>query len=169
MVVSCRVQGLPIGDCAGSSNNFMPRSAKLSAIDVTRKLFFERLYWFQDWDHLSPESTVRMPPHPHCSVDNYFSISVQFFSDVAVHFLSAHDSPSNLAKSRYSSTLFAPKSEGPKLAVEWPGGNSKQTWRGIVTLRGQKCSRGPVLQKDCAAMCLIATCPIAMTFLVSLR
>jgi len=51
---------------------------------------------------LSSESTVRVLPHPHCSLYNYFSISVQFFSDVAPHFLSAHDSPSNLAESRYS-------------------------------------------------------------------
>jgi len=50
---------------------------------------------------MSSESTVRVLPHPHCSLYNYFSISVQFFSDVALHFLSAHDSPSNLAESRY--------------------------------------------------------------------
>jgi len=43
-----RVPGLPIGDCAGSSNNLVPRGAKLSATDVTLKVFFERLYWFQD-------------------------------------------------------------------------------------------------------------------------
>jgi len=73
----------------------------VSAIDVTRKVFFERLYWFQDWAQLSSESTVRMLPHPHCSLYNYFSISVQFVSDVAPHFLSAHDSSNNLAESRY--------------------------------------------------------------------
>jgi len=99
-LASTRVPGLPIRDCARSSNNLVPRGAKLSAIDVTLKVFFQRLYWFQDWAHLSPESTVRVLPHPHCSLNNYFSISVQFFSDVTPHFLSAHDSPSNLAKSR---------------------------------------------------------------------
>ena len=92
-----RVPGLPIRNCAGSSNLLVPRGTKVSAIDVTQKLFFERLYWFQDWAHLSPKSTVRVLPLPHCSLYNYFSISVQFFSDVAPHFLSAHDSPSNLA------------------------------------------------------------------------
>jgi len=40
-------------------------------------------------------------PHIHCSVETNFSISEHFFSDVAPHFLSAHDSPSNLAKSLY--------------------------------------------------------------------
>jgi len=36
--------GLPIGDCAESCNNLVPRGAKSSAIDVTLKVFFERLY-----------------------------------------------------------------------------------------------------------------------------
>jgi len=31
-------------DCTGSSNNLFPRGSKLSAIDVTVKAFFERLY-----------------------------------------------------------------------------------------------------------------------------
>jgi len=44
--------------------------------------------------------TVRVLPHPYCSFGNYFSISEQLFSDVAPH-LSTHDSPSNLAESRY--------------------------------------------------------------------
>ena len=39
-----RVPGHPIGNCAGSSNNLVPRGAKLSAIDVKAKAFFERLY-----------------------------------------------------------------------------------------------------------------------------
>ena len=65
--------------CAGSSNNLVPRVTKVSAIDVTLNVFFERLYWFQDWPHLSSESTVRVLPHPHCSIENYISISVQCF------------------------------------------------------------------------------------------
>jgi len=39
-----RVPGLPIGDCAEISNNLVPRGTKLSAIDVTSKAIFERLY-----------------------------------------------------------------------------------------------------------------------------
>ena len=57
--------------------------------------------WFQDWAHLSPESTVPVHSHPHRSLNNCFSISVQFFSQVAPHFFGQHESPSNLAKSRY--------------------------------------------------------------------
>jgi hypothetical protein len=39
-----RVRGLPIGDCAGSSNNLVPTCLNLIAIEVTEKTFFERLY-----------------------------------------------------------------------------------------------------------------------------
>ena len=42
--VAQRVPGLPIRDCAGSSNNRGPRWPKLIAVDVTAKTFFERLY-----------------------------------------------------------------------------------------------------------------------------
>jgi len=35
---------------------------------------------------MSPESTVPIHPHPHCSLNSYCSISVQFFSQVAPHF-----------------------------------------------------------------------------------
>jgi len=38
-----RVPGLPIRDCAGSSNNPAQMCPKLSAIDVTEKTFFECL------------------------------------------------------------------------------------------------------------------------------
>ena len=40
--------------------------------------------------------TVHVLPHPHSSNDYYFSIFEQFFSDVAPHFLSVHDSPSHI-------------------------------------------------------------------------
>jgi len=84
------------GNCAGSSNNLVPRGIKLSAIDVTAKAFFERLYLVLGVSPFEPESTVLTHPHPHCSLNSYFSISVQFFSQLAPHFLAAHDSPSNL-------------------------------------------------------------------------
>jgi len=103
-----RVQGLPMRNCAGNSNNLVPRSTKVSAIDVTPKVFFERLYWFQDWPYLRSESTVCVLPHPHFSRYNYFSIFVQCFSDMAPHCLSAHDLPCNLTK--FVLTLFIFKS-----------------------------------------------------------
>ena len=42
--VLARVPGLPIRDYAVSSNNLVQRRSKLSAIDVTAKTMFERLY-----------------------------------------------------------------------------------------------------------------------------
>jgi len=38
-----RVPGLSIRDCAGSPNNLLVRSTKLSAIDVTAQAIYERL------------------------------------------------------------------------------------------------------------------------------
>jgi len=42
--VLTRVPGLPVVDCAKNSNNLAPRCPMLSAIDMTAKTFFERLY-----------------------------------------------------------------------------------------------------------------------------
>jgi len=82
-VKPCRTRArgyvINIRNCAGSCNNLVPRIIQVS----TQKVFFECLYWFQDWAHLSPESTVCVLSHSHCSLNNYFSISVQFVSDVA--------------------------------------------------------------------------------------
>ena len=88
MLTDWRVPGLPIRNCAESSKNLLPRVSrwKVNAINVTRKIIFERLYYFQDWAHVSSVSTVRVLPHPHSSHDNYFSNLVRYFSDVAPHF-----------------------------------------------------------------------------------
>ena len=43
------VPGLPIRDCTGSSNNLVPRIDKVSAIDVTAKASFDRLYLVSCW------------------------------------------------------------------------------------------------------------------------
>jgi len=52
---------------------------KLSAIDVTVKAIFERLYLFQDWAHLGPESTVRMHLQPRL-------LTQQLFLDLCANF-----------------------------------------------------------------------------------
>ena len=57
--------------------------------------------WLQDWAHLSLESNVRVLPHPRRSLNNYFSIFVNFFPRTAHQFFCHHNSPSNLAKSWY--------------------------------------------------------------------
>jgi len=40
--VPMRVPGLPIRDCAGRPDNLVPRSTKLSAMDVTARAIFEQ-------------------------------------------------------------------------------------------------------------------------------
>jgi len=42
--VDMRVPGLPIRDCARGCNNCVHTRAQMSAIDVTKKILFERLY-----------------------------------------------------------------------------------------------------------------------------
>jgi len=59
-----RVPGLPISNCAGRCNNLVPRGIKVSARDVTQKVFFECLYWFQDWPYLRSESNCSCTPTP---------------------------------------------------------------------------------------------------------
>jgi len=49
--------GTAVRNCEGSSNNSVPRDTKVSAIDVTPKVFFECLCWFQDWDHFFSNSS----------------------------------------------------------------------------------------------------------------
>jgi len=98
-----RVPGLPVTDCAVSSNNLAPWCPKVSAIDVTAQTIFERRFVFCFWTYanLRPESTVPVHPHPHCSLYGKFSISVQFFPQVAPNLFVQHDSSSNLSESRY--------------------------------------------------------------------
>jgi len=82
---------------------------------------------------LISKSTVRVRlPYPHCSLYNYFSISIQFFSDVALHFLSAHYSPGNLAESRYPRLSFPLESDKLEKVVLSPG--RKQWDLGVVRL-----------------------------------
>jgi len=99
--VTPRVPGLPITNCAGSCNNLVPRDTKMSAKNVTPKVSFERSYWFQDSAHLSSESTIRFLPHPHCYTTTISRFLYKFFRMWPLIFLSAHYSPSNLAKSWY--------------------------------------------------------------------
>jgi len=53
-----RVPGLPIGNCADISNNLVQRVAKVSAIDVTAKTFFERLYLVSGLRNIAPFVTM---------------------------------------------------------------------------------------------------------------
>jgi len=52
--VTRRVPGLPIRDCARGCNNHAHMCAQLSAIDVTAKIFFERLYLVLGMHKITP-------------------------------------------------------------------------------------------------------------------
>jgi len=94
--------GLPIRDCAIGCSNRAQLCPQLSAIDVTAKTFFERLYL--DLGLCEIVTWVNCPLCTHNSDHshyNYFSISLQFFPRMAPHFFFHHDSPSNLAESQY--------------------------------------------------------------------
>ena len=57
--------------------------------------------WFQEGSNLLFFKPCPIRPHPHRPLCGYFSISVPFFPRVASRFFCQHDSPSNLAESRY--------------------------------------------------------------------
>jgi len=96
-----RVPGLPIRECARGCNNREHTRTQLSAIDVTGKAFFERLYLVPGLSPSEPRVHCPYAPTPPPLVRQLFLDFRAFFSHVAPHFLSAHDSPSNIAESRY--------------------------------------------------------------------
>jgi len=83
---------------------------------------------FQDWAHLWSETTVPMHPHSHRALADHFSISVQFFPQVALDFFCQHYSPSNLAESQNSH---------PTCVRSWC------TWRARCVAVFQKNKSGP--------------------------
>ena len=97
-----RVPGLPIRDCAGSCNSSAHKRTTMSAIDVTVKTFFERVYLIPG---LSPfEHRVKCPcaPTPPPYAQQLFLDFCEFcFPEWPLNFFCHHDSPSNLAESRY--------------------------------------------------------------------
>jgi len=62
MDTNARVPGLPIRDCARGCNNRDPTWPKLSAIDVTSKTFFERVYLVLGWQKFVPWVTCPYAP-----------------------------------------------------------------------------------------------------------
>jgi len=101
-VVVVRVPGLPIRDCAGTCNNRGPMRLKLSALDVIAKAIFERLYLVLVLRKFAP--WVNCPYAPTTLTVQSTTISrflCKFFPRTAPQFFFQHDSPSNLAESRY--------------------------------------------------------------------
>ena len=73
-----RVPGLPIRDCAKSCNNREHTETQLSAIHVTAKAFFERLYLVLRLNPFEPRVKCPYAPTPPPLAHSYFLISVQF-------------------------------------------------------------------------------------------
>jgi len=92
-----KVPRLPIRDCTGSSNNLVPRSTNVSAIDVTAKAFFERLYVVPGLRQFAAFVTMpSAPTPPPFTLQLFLDLSTIFFLG-GRSFFSQHDSPSNLA------------------------------------------------------------------------
>jgi len=86
---SWRVPGLPIRDCVRGFNNRAQMCPQLSAIDVTEKTFFERLYLVSGMGTSSSWALSQLSLCNHnsdCLINNYFSIFVQFFPRMAPQF-----------------------------------------------------------------------------------
>ena len=75
-----RVPGLPIRDCAGSSNNLAQMCLKLSTIDMTKKIFFERLYLAPGLGTFGPGVNFPCAPTPPPFTQQLFLDFCKFFS-----------------------------------------------------------------------------------------
>ena len=96
------VLGLPIRDCARGCNNCVHTRAQMSAMNVTKQVLFERLYLVSGMGTFGP--WVNCPYAPttqtvHSKIISRFLCN--FFPQMAPHIFGHHDSPSNLAESRY--------------------------------------------------------------------
>ena len=95
------VPGFPIRDCARGCTHRGQSRSMMSAIDVTPKTLFERLYLvlgmgtFGSWVNCNYAPTT---PTVHSTTISRFSYN--FFPRMVSHFLGHHDSPSNLVESR---------------------------------------------------------------------
>jgi len=79
-----REPGLPIRDCARGCNNCVHTRAQMSAIDVTKKILFERLYLVSGIGTIGPFERLYLfsgkSHNSDWSLHNYFSIFVKRFS-----------------------------------------------------------------------------------------
>jgi len=99
--VKARVPGLPIRDCAGSCNSRGQRRPKVSAIVVTAKAIFERLYLVLKLSTIEPRVNCPYAPTPPLATGRIFLDFCAICFPSGPSFFCQHDSPSNLAESRY--------------------------------------------------------------------
>jgi len=100
-----RVQGLPIRDCARGCINRGYMWLQLSAIDVTQKTFFERLYLVLGLCTIALcVSCTFAPTTPTVHSKTISRFLCNFFPQMALHFFGQHNSPFYLVESRYPRT-----------------------------------------------------------------
>jgi len=100
--IPSRLPGLPIRDCAGSSNSLAQMRPKLSTTNVTAEVIFERLYLVPGLGPFGPRVNgpyVSTTPTVHPTTIS--RLPCNFFPRMDPHFAGQHDSPSNPAESRY--------------------------------------------------------------------
>jgi len=90
-----RVQELPIRDCARASINRGKSRPMISAIDVTAKKFFERLYFVLGLHKCALSQPSLYTHNPDRSIENYLSISLGFFSPNGPSFFWSRMAPHN--------------------------------------------------------------------------
>jgi len=90
-----KLPGLPIRDYAGGQNNCVPRRLKMSAIDVTAKEFFERLYLVPRLRQFALIVTMPSASTPPLLTRRLFLDFSSFFPRVTPQIFCQHDSPSN--------------------------------------------------------------------------
>jgi len=97
-----RVPGLPIRDCARGWNNRGHTRPQISAINVTEKILFERLYLVPGMGTFGPwVNCPYAPTTPTVYSTTISRFSCNYFPRMVPHFFGHHDSPSKLAESRY--------------------------------------------------------------------
>jgi len=97
-----RVPELPIRDCARGCNNCVHTRPQMSAIDVTKKDTIWAFVFGSRIGHIWALSQLSLcPTTPTVYSTTISRLPCNFFPRMAPHFFGHHDSPSNLAESRY--------------------------------------------------------------------
>jgi len=101
--------------------------AQLSAIDVTAKTFFESLYLVLEMRKIVPWIVSMHPQHRPFTVQLFLDFYAISFPRWPLIFFGQHDSPSNLAESRY------PRHEPRSRAFYYSINSLLHTWNSYYT------------------------------------
>jgi len=96
-----RLPGLPIRDCTRSCNNREHTRTQLSAIDVTEKAFFERLYLVLGLSPFEPRVNCPYSPTPPPLAPQLFLDFRAIFFPSGPSVVVSNETPRNVAESRY--------------------------------------------------------------------